>query len=337
MFYAIRFILVTLLSLLLLSCGGGDSSSETQNITPPATGTLDATFTLGISDAPIDNADEVVITIESITFTRDGEDVIFETFSNENEGIVDAETIKLDLLQFQGGAQFNVLENATIPEGSYNQVIINVLDEDPTLSYVTELDGSIKSIKVPSDNLKLGGIEITATSDTQQFTVEFNLRKSMAYKPGPDEYNLKPTGVRIVNNNDTGIVSGEIDIDAINTEISCMADTHLVYLYPGSALDINLLADIFDNEIANNGAPEGAIAPFDAVTPILDVNTNNYTYEFGFVPKGEHTLAYACNTTENGDNSDVYDAITIPNPASEIIEIEVEANEVTNQNFPIND
>ena len=48
----------------------------------------------------------------------------------ESEGIVDAETITLDLIKFQGGAQFNVLESETITSGSYNQVIINVPGQD---------------------------------------------------------------------------------------------------------------------------------------------------------------------------------------------------------------
>ncbi|MEW6989079.1 DUF4382 domain-containing protein [Colwelliaceae bacterium 6441] len=336
MFYATRFFSISFLSCFLISCGGSDSSTEAPNTTPPAAIT-DTTFTLGISDAPVDNADEVVITIESITFTRDGDDVVFDTFSNESEGIVDAETVMLDLLQFQGSAQFNILENATIPIDNYNQVIINVLDEDSTLSYVTELDGSIKSIKVPSDNLKLGGIAITGDSENQQFTVEFNLRKSMTYKPGKEEYNLKPTGVRIVNNDETGIIAGNVDLDAINTDINCMAGTHLIYLYQGTDLDMSLLADTFDSENTDNGAPDSAISPFDAVTPTLDIDTNNYTYEFGFVPTGEYTLAYACNTSENGDDPDFYDEIIVPNPASEIIEIEVEGNETTNQNFPISD
>ncbi len=322
------------LSFLLLSCGGGSSDSGSV-ITPPSGNNM-ASFTLGLSDAPVDDADEVVITIESITFKKDdGNEVVFDTFNNEAEGIVDAETITLDLLQFQGGAQFNVLENVTIEAGQYNQVIVNVLDEDITMSYVTEIDGAVKSIKVPSDNLKLGGITFNESQQTQAFTIEFNLRKSMTYKPGPQEYNLKPRGVRIVDNSQAGTISGTVDIDAINLDQNCLAENHLIYLYQGNELDASLLADSFDSEAANNGAPEGAIAPLDSASPTFDNDSQSYRYEFGFVPSGDYTLVYACNTGENGDDPEVYDGITLPNPVSELTTLSVEDEMRATQDFPI--
>jgi len=332
-----RALVTTIILVGLSACGGSDSADEAPVVPPPISSTQ-IHFTLGLSDAPVDEADEVVITIETITFKReDGDDVVFETFSNEAEGIVDAETITLDLLQFQGSAQFNVLEGELIDVGSYNQVILNVLDEDIELSYVTELGGARKSIKVPSDNLKLGGIEFNESDDNQQFTIEFNLRKSMTYKPGPDEYNLKPRGVRIVNNNVTGTISGTVDVDAINAlDNTCLPEQHLVYLFEGEDLETELLADNFDDENTNSGAPENAIAPFDSVAPVFDNDVNSYHYEFGFVPQGNYTLAYACNTGENGDDADIFDDILMPNPATEIIGVEVDGTETTSQDFPIN-
>ncbi len=323
-------------SFLLLSCGGGESSSDDGSavIIPPANNMV--SFTLGLSDAPVDDADEVIITIESITFKKEnGDEVVFDTFNNDSEGIVDAETITLDLLKFQGGTQFNVLENATIEAGQYNQVIINVNDEDITKSYVTEIDGAVKSIKVPSNSLKLGGITFIQSQETQAFTIEFNLRKSMTYKPGPQEYNLKPTGVRLVDNSQAGTISGTVDINAINLNEYCIAENHLIYLYQGQELDASQLADSFDSDVANNGAPEGAIAPLDSVSPTFDNDSQSYRFEFGFVPSGDYTLVYACNTGENGDDPDVYDAITLPNPASELITLSVENKTTFTQNFPI--
>ena len=94
-------------------------------------------------------------------------------------------------------------------------------------------------------------------------------------------------------------------------------------------------ADTFDSEIANNGAPDGAIAPLDSVAPALNSETSTYTFEFGFVPAGSHTLVYACNTGEDGDDPELYDDILLPNPTGELTTVTVVATETSTQNFPL--
>ncbi|NMP30016.1 DUF4382 domain-containing protein [Thalassotalea sp. M1531] len=332
----LKYLAIPLSTLFLISCGGGSSNNNSNNddvvIEPPPP--QNTSFNLNISDAPVDDAEAVVITIESVTFKReDTDDVVFETFNNEAEGIIDADTVTIDLLQYQGNDQFTILEGKEIPPGTYEQTIIEVLDEDLELSYVTEIGGENKSIKVPSDNLKLGGVTFSEGEENQAFTVEFSLRKSMTYKPGPDEYNLKPSGVRIVETSNTGVLSGTVDIDVINQDLNCLNDSHIVYLYEGHSLSENLLVDSFDNE--ENDAPENAIVPFDAVAPAFDNDTNSYRYEIGFIPTGNYTVAYACNTGEEGDDPEDYDEIMIPNPSGQISEISITSTETTIHDFPI--
>ncbi|TAA45042.1 DUF4382 domain-containing protein [Corallincola spongiicola] len=294
-----------------------------------------AAFTLGVSDAPVDDANKVVITIDTVTLRREGaDDLVFETFNNSDEGITDAETIQIDLLEFQGGSQFIIIEGEDVPEGSYSDMLLEILDEDVALSYVEETDGAIKSIKVPSDELKLGGFEVSADAP-QNFTIEFNLRKSMTYKPGPDEYNLKPRGVSLANNADTGTLMGTIDLDTLLADPMCADSGHIVYLYAGSGLDASLLSDEFDPDVANNGAPEGAIAPFASTGIMMDEDSGNYVYELGFVPAGTHTLAYACDAGEAGDDPELYDGITVPMPANNVTEVTVTAGADTVQDFPL--
>ncbi|GAA5216174.1 hypothetical protein GCM10025776_15680 [Corallincola platygyrae] len=292
-------------------------------------------FTLGVSDAPVDDANKVVITIDTVTLRREGEeDLVFETFSNEDEGIDDVETIQIDLLEFQGGSQFIIIDDEEVPAGSYSDMLLEILDEDVELSYVEETDGAIKSIKVPSDELKLGGFEVAADAP-QSFTIEFNLRKSMTYKPGPDEYNLKPRGVSLANNADTGTLMGTIDLDAVLADPMCADSGHIVYLYAGAGLDASMLADEFDPDEANNGAPDGAIAPFASTGIAMDEDSGDYVYELGFVPAGTHTLAYACDAGEEGDDPDIYDGITIPLPEGNVVEVTVTAGQDTVQDFPL--
>ncbi|GLX78988.1 hypothetical protein tinsulaeT_23280 [Thalassotalea insulae] len=321
----------------LISCGGGSSSSDSNTVPNTPSEPQPASLTLGISDAPVDDAAAVVITIDSVTFKmEDGDDVTFDTFSNEAEGIEDAETVQIDLLQYTGASQFNILEGATIAAGDYNQVFVSVLTDDIDATYLEEKDGDIKPIKLPSEQLKLGGITLADGDDNANVTIEFNLRKSMTYNPGPDRYILKPTGVRVVDNAESGSISGTIDLDAINQlGVDCVADSNMIYLYQGNELDSSLLADNFNSEEANNGAPEGAIAPFDSTAPSFDEETQQYNYEFGFVPAGDYTLAYACNLGEEGDDAEMYDGIAIANPEEQMATVSVAAEQQATQDFPI--
>ncbi|WP_206483271.1 DUF4382 domain-containing protein [Thalassotalea sp. G2M2-11] len=319
---------------LLTACGGGSSSSDT---TTP-TGTSQTSLTLGISDAPVDDADAVVVTIDTITFKRDGnDDVVFDTFNNSELGIENADTVQIDLLQYQGSAQINILEGEMIDVGDYNQVIVGILDDDIEATYLLEKDGDIKAIKLPSDTLKLGGVSFSEGNDTTALTIEFNLRRSMTYNTGPDRYILKPTGVRVVDNSESGTISGVVALDTINQSgVDCMADNNMIYLYEGTDLDTSLLADNFDSEEANHGAPDNAIAPIDSTSPSFDDDSQTYQYEFGFVPSGQYTLVYACNSGEEGDDPEKYDGdITLPNPETEVITVTVENEAVATQDFPI--
>ncbi|MBD1389180.1 DUF4382 domain-containing protein [Neiella sp. HB171785] len=311
----------------LVSCGGSSSNSGDNPTT--------SLFSLAISDAPVDDANKVVITIDRVTLRNpSGDDVVFDTFNNSEEGIVDADTVQIDLLEYAGSKQFQILEDERILAGDYSDMLLEILDEDETLSYVEETDGSIKPIKVPSDELKLGSFTIVEADQTQAFTVEFNLRKSMTYKPGPDEYNLKPRGVTLVETSQSGTIGGNVDWNAMLAEPSCASSGHLVYLYSGVGVSQANMSDEFDSEDSNNGAPSGAIAPFASTAVAMDEETGLYSYEFGFVPVGDYTLAYACDLGEGGDDPDIYDGIDIPNPLSSVAEVTLTAGGSARVDFP---
>ena len=167
-------------ALSLAACGGdGDGGA-------PATSDVALRF----SDAPVEALDSVTITVDTVTFRRDnGEDIVVESFTSEELGLVDADSFTIDLLDVQGEDSRLVLDSVELPVGGYSDLRLGILDEDLNFSYVEEsADGALKPIKVPSDELKLGAFEVTAQS-TQAFVVEFGLRQSMTYNPGPDRYN----------------------------------------------------------------------------------------------------------------------------------------------------
>ena len=89
---ACLFLMGSLLTMLAIACSdGGGGGGET------------APVSFGISDAPIEGLESVVITIDRITLNRPGnDDVVLDRFTNEELGIFDEDTITVDLLDYRG-------------------------------------------------------------------------------------------------------------------------------------------------------------------------------------------------------------------------------------------
>jgi len=221
---------------LLFAC---DKSSNTGGVTE-----VDLSF----SDAAVNGASEVVITVDRITFRKasdggDGvaqhsNDIVVESFKS-TDGAPASDTFSLDLLTVQGEDRRLVIDAVELPVGDYSNLLIDVIDMD-NLSYVTDESGS-KPLKVPSGTLKLGGFTIEPTSK-QSMVVEFGLQQSMTYNPGPDRYILKPRGVRIISVDKAALVKGGVDHASLQTNQNCESletggIAGSVYLYPGTSLE----------------------------------------------------------------------------------------------------
>jgi len=300
-FYILQMLL---LSIVLSACGSSSSDSG------PATSDVGVRF----SDAPIEDLQRVVITVDKLTFSRSGEDIIVDTFTSEELNLIDSDTFQLNLLDYQGLESSLVLDSVILPVGDYQNLLIEVLDTDINETYVQEVGSEEhKALKVPSNELKLGGFTVSARS-SQTFVVEFGLRHAMTYNPGPDRYILKPRGVRVVRLADASNISGNVDLSTT----SCFSAgddslSHIAYLYEGHALDAELLGDVFDREI-DIDVPENIIAP--AVATSIDENGD---YLFSYLNDGDYTVAVSCNAPS--DSAADYDEIIIPSPAGLLIEL----------------
>lgn len=110
---------LALASLLLSACGDSDKQAQ-------------AKFSLGVSDAPVEEADVVAIKIDSIKLTNTNEtngkqEVLIEQFTDEGGDIV--ETIQVNLLDFTGSAQMKIVDEAqgiTLENGSYTMELVVV-------------------------------------------------------------------------------------------------------------------------------------------------------------------------------------------------------------------
>ncbi len=316
------FFLAASLSLLTLTaCSSKDGSSNTANVD------------LSFSDAAVDDAAEVVITVERITFQRNGEqgaeDIVVETFVADEDG-GDAETFTLDLLTVQGQDSRLVVDSVELPVGEYSNMLIHVAPDEDNANYVVDAEGT-KQLKVPSDVLKLGSFSIEPTSK-QSMVVEFGLQQSMTYNPGPDRYILKPRGVRIMSVDQAALVTGNIDHAALQTNEACGAleqgsTDGNVYLYSGHRIDPTTLADNFDEAIATNG--NGMVAPF------ASSSLNSDTFALSYLEPGDYTLAVSCNAA--ADDADLLETLMVPNPAGQIIEFSIMEGQTLSCDIPISD
>lgn len=290
------------LSLLLLIGLMGCSESDTDLQTAP--------FSLGVSDAPVDSAEQVVIEIDSITLysvpagdESDGVDtIVIEQFTDEDGLLVD--TISVDLLDFQGASQLKIIDEAQDIElevGSY-QLELNVIDAG---SYVRlENDEREHAIKIPSSRLRLGDFVVSEqaiqVADEPAYTIEFDLRRSLVQRGNANNNNgyiIKPHGVKVVSL--AGSISGTVSSELLNLG-QCS-----VYVYDANVTEYGDMFDVDDETYIEPEEAVTASAPLATVTVDLQGS-----YEIGFVQAGSYQVALTCGT--DIDDNVQFDGLTIP-------------------------
>ncbi len=285
---------------LLNACGSDDDVSI-------------STFSLAVSDAPVDDLSAVVVCFNQIQLKRDeasGGDIIFTVGEGEaieannlcldsNDDIID-NTVGINLLDYTGSDSINLVTGSIIEAGDYSQLRLAMSNG----SYGVDSDTEDKiSIEVPSNELRLDGFSATV-GGVVDFTLEFDLRKSMTNPVGQSHYILKPRGVRLVDNSEVGHITGTVAETLLtdNQEAyGCLfspedlaTSVASVYLYTGADLDIATLAD--------NGGDEDN-QPLASTTVAFD-GVDTYNFEIGFVNAGDYTIAVSCDVSDDPESED---------------------------------
>ena len=286
----------------LIACGGGSSSDKSDNAT--------GSFSLALTDGPVDSANQVVVEFTGVSIKPANGDAIEFTF---------AEPRRIDLLQLQGTASTALLTDEEVPAGNYEWIRLHVNAEHDGVydSFIELGDGSQLELRVPSGSqtgLKLvSGFTIGAGSSAD-FTIDFDLRKSVTNPPGQAGALLKPA-LRLINNLQVGSVAGTVDANLVaqecdNLELSSGA----VYIFTG--------ADVTPVDMSSTAGPlTSALVSFG--------EGNEYRYEIGFVPAGSYTLAYTCESAS--DNPDTVEALGFVGASN----ISVTADQQTLHNFTL--
>lgn len=257
-----------------------------------------AMFSLGVSDAAVEGAAEVNIFISQVTLRdNDGEDTVIET-RNEND-----EAVKINLLDFQGSAAYELIDDLELKAGDYQWIrmdLVNGVEANLTqTSHVLFDDASIRPLVVKrKGNDGVGEIQLNdfeLNEGNNEFVVEFDLKRSLVDPKNDAEIKLKPTGVRLENEIDSGHIAGSIKADVVG---ACEVDNaleagqggmfgHAVYLYSNEASAQTAL-DINEDE------SQQTVSPVATATLVMNEQTGDYDFEIGFVGKGEYQLGYTC-------------------------------------------
>lgn len=274
---------LTLLSLIpftLVSCSGGGSSGSSSS----SSGT--GSFSLSITDAPVDDADNVVVEFTAVTVKpADGEAITF-TFDSP---------VSIDLLAQQNGNSAELVADETLNAGNYNWIRLAVnAEEDGVFDSYIVINGTQHELDIPSGSqtgLKLNSGFTISASGNADYTIDFDLRKSITEANG--DYKLRPS-LRLIDNIEAGTISGEVDATLISTACADAAVfAGVVYVFSGAGVT----PDDFDGT-----DPEALSSAFVS----LDEESNTYTYTAAFLEAGDYTVTYTCDT----DDTEVDETLT---------------------------
>ncbi|MFU8783911.1 DUF4382 domain-containing protein [Aliidiomarina sp.] len=261
-----------------------------------------AQFSLAVSDAPVEQANVVMVCFESVELVGNG-DQPQRFVIGESENAVAANDLCLDdtgnpipntrgvdLLTLQGAEAEALIESAPVPAGSYGQLRLDIA---PNGSYVEDINGDTRPLRVPSNQLRLDGVTLAA-NQAFIYTLEFDLRKALVAPPGLPHYQLKPRGLRLVDNAEIGHVEGFVS-ETLLLENGCNvppenADDPVaaVYFYSGHDLELDSLTDNSDDE---NG-------PYASVSVKFD-GAGSYPFSLGYLHAGDYFAAVTCDTDDD--------------------------------------
>lgn len=267
---------------LLLAACGGDSGSG------PEAQRQFGRITLRITDSPVTDAERVVVQFTGLEI---------KPRAAAQPEVFDFAPRQIDLLALDGGGSETLLADELLPAGEYEWIRLKVnAGRDGSDSFIELQDGSRHPLFIPSGNqtgLKLIRGFVIGAGGTHNFTLDFDLRKSVIHPPGLGEpYLLKPV-LRLVDNLEVGTLDG-----TVAQELIVDGCAPAIYLFSG--------AGVLPDDLGS------ATPPLASTAVKLDDATGVYRFRLAFVPAGAHTLAFTCAADD--DDAEVDDAIAFAAP-----------------------
>ncbi|MDH5612128.1 MAG: DUF4382 domain-containing protein [Gammaproteobacteria bacterium] len=269
-----KIMVMTSLTLFQFGCNSGSSSP---------TGSL----TINVTDAPIDTAEKVIIEFSGIEIKpQNGTSISFD-FTEKCTS--DPDLCQIDLLALNNGLSQQLLDSEIVSSGQYNWLRLMVNAEANVKDSYIVIAGKEYELHIPSgaqSGLKLNQGFVVPAGGEANFTIDFDLRKSVHDPVGMSGYILRPS-LRMMNNVETGTLSGSIDASFYSSG-SCNG---AVYVFDGSV-------DTPDDEDGEGYGP-------DPITSALVNDDGVYNYKVSFLTEGNYLIAFTCDAL--ADNPDLDD------------------------------
>ncbi|RLK50986.1 uncharacterized protein DUF4382 [Alkalispirillum mobile] len=261
---------------LIAGCNSGGSSSDSEG---------EATFSLAVTDAPVDKVDGVFVKFSEVTFNpRDGEPF---TVPVENPDAI-------NLLELQGPESEPLVTDETIPAGTYNWIRLHLdADEESDIplagsewSFI-EIDGERENLFIPSGEqrglqLNMPGGETISDGQNLRLVIDIDLRKSLTLT-GDDRYILRPVH-RLVSLDNVGHLTVLADPALCEDETADNA-TPATYVYEG--------------ETENLGDIGSDNAPLTTANRDDEAVEGRWQFRVGFLEPDTYTVALVCNASED--------------------------------------
>lgn len=256
---SIRLFTVSALAAGIAACGGGSSDSA-------STGSV----SVGLTDAPVDNAQEVNVEVEALVLQHSGgERNRFEFDTAE----------PVNLLELTGGTVMTLLEDEIVEAGEYSWMRLELGNGNTIV-----IDGGIYDLTTPSARGVQTSSFVVPAGGEIDLTIDFDVRKSVVNPQNdPESYKLKPV-IRLVDNTDVGEISGTVAGEVITAQCSA-ENAGSTESYNGSVY-VHEGFDSAPDDIGSDNEPLVAVP--------VDYLTDQYVYTAAFIPAGNYTVSYTC-------------------------------------------
>ncbi len=254
------------------------NSNSTSSIAPQS-----GFLTVGLTDAPIDDAVEVIVVVTGIELPRGTNDTLNIDFDTQRS---------VNLMEYRDGKSFNLLDGNPLLPGEYQWLRLKIRAQENLQdgSRIRLRDGRQFPLFIPSgaeSGLKLNRPFTIAQGATTRLMIDFDLRKSLVVPPGQGgNWILRPT-LRLVDQLQTGSLSGTVDITGLtnlfeNLPPACDAGA---YIFKGE----NTLPDDMD------GDQTDGVDPLVYMPLIPQTSTGVVTFRVTYLEAGRYTAAFTCN------------------------------------------
>ena len=235
----------------------------------------DGRLDLGITDAPVDEADAIVVSFTGVELRHEEGDTEVFPFDPPRT---------INLAALTGGDSELLLSDESIPSGRYERIRLKVLSSSTGLeSYIDLVDGR-RPLLVPAD--AVSGLDINqlfevADGERSRYTIDVDLRRSVRRpEDGSQTYLLRPS-LRLVEDDAAGRIAGVVSSARIVS--GCVP---AVYVFAGR--------DVTPDDVDGVGAE-----PLTSARVRLSTTDGSYRYQAAFLSAGGYTVAFTCDAGDD--------------------------------------